>query len=297
MRNLILISLIVISTVSCKKEAGSEPISDSYESEISKYRLDKDESRKNGYLQLAGLFKFTKDSASFGNTPNADFNLNISELPEHLGTFVRVTDGFHFTTLYDVIMSGNDEESLRNIATTLNKDGNSIKMRYDRLRWQIITRSRNQYLRVWDTKNPAIEAFKGFKFFPINNEFIFEGDFNYYTDAKEASVKSQLGVKANTTFIGNVSFQFQGKQHNLEVGQDGFLMVADETTGEETYGGGRYVYLDLPEEDSKVTIDFNKLYNPPCSFSEFTTCLYPPSSNFLPFAVNAGEKIESNTVN
>lgn len=294
MRNLLLISLIVISAVSCKKEAGNEPISDSYESEISKYRIAKDKSRKNGYLQLAGLFKFTKDSTSFGNTTDADFNLNISELPEHLGTFKRVNDGFHFITLFDVIMSGNEEESLRSIATTLNKDGNSIKMRYDRLRWQIITRSGSQYLRVWDTKNPAIEAFKGFKFFPINQDLIFEGNFKYYADAKEATVKSQLGVNANTTFIGKISFEHQGKQYNLEVGQDGFLMIADETTGEETYGGGRYVYLDLPKEDGKVTLDFNKLYNPPCSFSDYTTCLYPPSSNFLPFAVNAGELVTPN---
>ena len=44
----------------------------------------------------------------------------------------------------------------------------------------------------------------------------------------------------------------------------------------------------------KTVIDFNKLYNPPCAFSEFTTCLYPPRQNHLPFAILAGEKIARN---
>ena len=71
-------------------------------------------------------------------------------------------------------------------------------------------------------------------------------------------------------------------------------MVSDETTGDDTYSGGRYIYLKLPETDGTVTLDFNYLYNPPCSFSKFTTCLYPPRQNHLPFKVLAGEKIQAN---
>ena len=69
-------------------------------------------------------------------------------------------------------------------------------------------------------------------------------------------------------------------------------MVSDKTTGDETYGGGRYIYLDLPETDGLVTLDFNYLYNPPCAFSDFTTCLYPPRQNNLTFIILAGERID-----
>ena len=71
-------------------------------------------------------------------------------------------------------------------------------------------------------------------------------------------------------------------------------MVSDETSGNETYGGGRYIYLDLPETDGSITLDLNYLYNPPCAFSEFTTCLYPPRQNNLPFKILAGEKLNYN---
>jgi len=49
------------------------------------------------------------------------------------------------------------------------------------------------------------------------------------------------------------------------------------------------MYIDMPEKNGKVQLDFNYLYNPPCSFSDYTTCLFPPSQNRLPFAVKAGE--------
>jgi uncharacterized protein (DUF1684 family) len=41
-----------------------------------------------------------------------------------------------------------------------------------------------------------------------------------------------------------------------------------------------------------VTLDFNYLYNPPCAFSDFTTCLYPPRQNNLTFIILAGERID-----
>ena len=66
-------------------------------------------------------------------------------------------------------------------------------------------------------------------------------------------------------------------------------MVSDATSGNETYGGGRYIYFDLPKENGKFKIDFNKLYNPPCAFSEFTTCPLPPRQNRLSLKIEAGE--------
>ena len=43
-------------------------------------------------------------------------------------------------------------------------------------------------------------------------------------------------------------------------------------------------------DDGKVILDFNKAYNPPCAFSEFTTCPLPPPQNMMKVRVAAGEK-------
>ena len=68
-----------------------------------------------------------------------------------------------------------------------------------------------------------------------------------------------------------------------------FLIIADETTGLETYGAGRYIY-SVPDSTGRIILDFNKAYNPPCAFSPFATCPRPPKENFLPVAIEAGEK-------
>ena len=42
--------------------------------------------------------------------------------------------------------------------------------------------------------------------------------------------------------------------------------------------------------NESFTLDFNKAYNPPCSFSEYTTCPLPPKQNILKTRIEAGEK-------
>lgn len=71
-----------------------------------------------------------------------------------------------------------------------------------------------------------------------------------------------------------------------------FLPFKDDTNGEETYGGGRYIDLKVSDiVHNQVTIDFNKSYNPWCAFSAGYNCPIPPVENHLPFEVRAGEKM------
>jgi len=68
-----------------------------------------------------------------------------------------------------------------------------------------------------------------------------------------------------------------------------FLPFGDATNGEETYGAGRYVPVDvLPE--GKVRVDFNRAKNPYCAYSPRWACPLVPAENRLDIAVPAGEK-------
>jgi len=71
-----------------------------------------------------------------------------------------------------------------------------------------------------------------------------------------------------------------------------FLPFKDNTNGETTYGGGRYLNMSKADtEDGKITIDFNKAYNPWCAYSDGFNCPIPPLDNKLPYAIEAGEKM------
>ncbi|HEX4521231.1 MAG TPA: DUF1684 domain-containing protein [Gaiellaceae bacterium] len=102
--------------------------------------------------------------------------------------------------------------------------------------------------------------------------------------------------------IARAHFELEGNPHELElywlVGYGGGLFVPfrDETSGAETYGGGRYLLdtvkgSDLGMEDGRLVLDFNFAYNPSCSYDPRWVCPLSPPANRLPDAIRAGERM------
>lgn len=100
---------------------------------------------------------------------------------------------------------------------------------------------------------------------------------------------------------GVVTFILNGRNHKLEVYQNQelmqqekyrdylFLPFADLTNGEETYGGGRYLDLTIPDGDS-ILLDFNRAYNPYCAYNPKYSCPLVPKQNRLDIEILAGVK-------
>ncbi len=68
------------------------------------------------------------------------------------------------------------------------------------------------------------------------------------------------------------------------------LVFGDETNGSETYGSGRFLFVQLRDDEGSVTLDFNRAFVPPCGFSAQYNCPLPPASNRFPLPIRAGEK-------
>ncbi len=68
-----------------------------------------------------------------------------------------------------------------------------------------------------------------------------------------------------------------------------FVPFTDQTSGEESYGGGRYIDARIPK-DNAIILDFNRAYNPYCVYSKKYSCPIPPRENHIDFRVVAGEK-------
>lgn len=69
-----------------------------------------------------------------------------------------------------------------------------------------------------------------------------------------------------------------------------FLAFADETSGIDTYGAGRYLDVKKVPAATSITLDFNLAYNPYCAYNDTYSCPFPPKENILKVAINAGEK-------
>ena len=288
MKKLFFYCFILTLCTQCKNEVKTFQIDKAYIESLEKERKDRD-NRRVKYLELCGLFKLDTTGTIFGIDKSNKVSTSPNEINQNIGKFQWDGKAFNFEAFNDIKITGSNGAEVQTKSLILNAIGDSEKLFFNAISWRVITRSGALYLRVWDKNNPAINAFKGFENYAPNSDFIFEADFEYFSTSKSESVASKLGVNDVVNFIGKVQFQYDGTFYTLDVGEQGWMMVGDATSGSTTYGGGRYMYIDLPETKGKVTLDFNYLYNPPCRYSEYTTCLFPPRQNVLPIAIEAGE--------
>ena len=95
---------------------------------------------------------------------------------------------------------------------------------------------------------------------------------------------------------GTVSFELLNNQYSLDIYKNLedpnerdnlFLPFLDDTNGNESYGGGRYINLDIPQVDNLI-IDFNSAFNPYCVYDEKYSCPIVPRENYLPLEIKAG---------
>ena len=144
----------------------------------------------------------------------------------------------------------------------------------------------------------------------------FEMDASYSVTAqfKAAEAKSSLeiptssGKKKEFYHYGTLFFTMHGIERQLNIYRNIasmrhpkyknylFLPFTDDTNGEETYGGGRYIDLKIEDiKESAVTIDFNTAYSPYCAYGDGWNCPIPPIENYLSTKVMAGEKAFTGT--
>ena len=142
--------------------------------------------------------------------------------------------------------------------------------------------------------------FKGLKYYPVDISLRFEGSINRYDRLVADTIIGTKGDRRPAFRYGYFTFSYRGQDYRLiifKIIRDDpdlepylFLGFTDETTGDETYGTGRYV--DLSEDsENRCVVDFNLAYSPYCAYNARYTCAIPSEDNHLPFALRAGEKI------
>lgn len=144
---------------------------------------------------------------------------------------------------------------------------------------------------------------KYFRFFPVNESYKVNAGFKKLTDTLGFIMKTS-GTKTKKYFrYGTLHFSLQDSTLQLTLYQSQelmkdssfkkylFLPFTDASSGAESYGGGRYIDLEMDDiKDNHVVIDFNKAYNPYCAYTSGYNCPIPPRENNLPIAIKAGEK-------
>ncbi|HZD22945.1 MAG TPA: DUF1684 domain-containing protein [Acidimicrobiia bacterium] len=142
--------------------------------------------------------------------------------------------------------------------------------------------------------DPAHQAdFQGLDYFDPNPDLVFRLPIEP-GDGTVVRVGTSDNQEREYKKAGRVGFEVNGESVELtlyDTGHSGyFLPFRDATSGDTTYGAGRYLDLE-PNDEGTVTIDFNIAYNPSCVYSDEYSCPLPPVDNWLQVPIEAGEKI------
>ena len=141
--------------------------------------------------------------------------------------------------------------------------------------------------------------FKPLKYYDVNPDFVFKSRLFKYDNPDTVKIFGTKGEERKIIRFGYVKFNYKDKQYKLNVykGTSGngstyyTIWFTDKTTGNETYGVGRYLDFDLNPDTSYVyTVDFNLAYNPYCAYSAKYSCAIPSKEDHLDLSIEAGEK-------
>lgn len=247
-------------------------------------------------LALAGLFWLKAGRNSFGTDRDNDFVLPTGSAPGRVGYFELKGNTASVNIEYETAMKLNgrrakQREELKSDASGTEPD----ILELNHLRMKIIERGGKLAVRLMDLKRSSLLAFRTIDFYEINPELRVEAKFRPYKPPKKIKVATVSGYVEELESPGVAQFSLGGTPMQLEPVLETpgdtklFFMFKDSTNGTETYGGGRYLYADLPINGC-VTLNFNQAHNPYCAYNSYSTCQIPPLQNWLKVPIRAGEK-------
>ena len=297
MKNSILFSIIISLTfllINCDSKTEEKSVNTKYISEIENWRTNRVNNliSANGWTALAGLFWLENGENTFVSNKENKV-IFPKKAPQRMGTFHLENDSVQVKIYPDIDVKCKDS-LVSQMGLVADIYGNPTILNHQSLNWNLIKRGEKYGIRLRDTLHENRQNFKGIEYFPIDKNWKLEATFEPYKGGKDMKFKNVLDMEVDQKIEGRLIFNTARKQYALDVldggPEDFFVIFADETTGNDTYGGGRYMYSPRPKNGNKTFIDFNKAYTPPCGFTDFATCLLPPSQNRLSISITAGEQ-------
>lgn len=252
-------------------------------------------SAPDGWLSLVGLEWLEEGRNRLGSAPEAEVRFP-AKAPPLLGTIVRRGETLTLEPAPGVELSADGEAVRAPRPLASDAQGEPTELRHGSFLFYVIARGDRWAVRIKDSESPVRTSFTGLEYYPLRPEWRIDARLEPAPPGTTVAVPNILGTIDDSPSPGVVVFEHGGREHRLVAIDEGdgrlFLVFGDATNGKGTYGGGRFVYADPPPAGStRVVVDFNKAYNPPCVFTPYATCPLPPRSNRLPFPLEAGEKL------
>jgi uncharacterized protein len=258
--------------------------------------------KPDGWLALVGLEWLQPGDNSFGSA--ADNRIHLPSGPAHLA--ILQLDGEAVTLNPpaggfppDLLVAGAPAKS-QSLRAEGNKDKLAPRLTIGDLSMYVIRREARFALRIKDSHSPAIVGFHGLKWYAPDPVYRVSAKWIPYSPQKTITLATLVGTNYDQPVPGAVEFTLAGKTFRLEpVLEDPavaklFFILRDKTSNSTTYGACRFLYTGFPtnglDKPGELVLDFNRLENPPCAYTPYSTCPLPPLGNRLPIPLPVGEQ-------
>lgn len=265
----------------------------SHEDEIKEWRQSRNErlASDDGWMTLVGLEWLQEGENTVGSDPASA--ARIPGGPASWGTLFLKGDELRFVPAKGSGVTV-DDATVEDAILMADNQGTPSVVRSGDLSFYVIFRE-SYGLRIKDRKAPALLEFSSVPVYSIQQDWKVDARFVPASDDQTIEIADVLGHLSPTPVYGYAEFERGGQTYRLlglgdENSESMWFLFADRTSGRETYGAGRFLYSNGLPANGRVVVDFNKAYNPPCAFNDYSTCPLPPHENRLDLAVTAGEK-------
>ena len=258
--------------------------------------------KPDGWLSLAGLEWLEPGENPIGSAP--DNKIHLAGAPAHLavlhleGETVALNPpagGFPA----DFLVGGTPAKS-QALRAEANKDKVSTHFTIGTLNLYVIRREARFALRIKDSQSAAITGFHGLKWYAPDPAYRVTAKWTPYLPHKTITLATLVGTSYDQPVPGAAEFTLGGKTYRLEpVLEDPaveklFFILRDKTSATTTYEACRFLYTGFPsngiDKPGELVLDFNRLENPPCAYTPYSTCPLPPQGNRLAIALPVGEQ-------
>ncbi|HEX4331547.1 MAG TPA: DUF1684 domain-containing protein [Usitatibacter sp.] len=290
--------MLLFVLVSIGLAAGAaEPASDpAYRKSVQDWRAQAEQGlrRDNGWLTLAGRYVLKPGENMFGTGPGNDVVFPKGLGSAGMGSVFVDLDGTVRVKMVEGLRmrKGDAEYTEREMGTDPeNRDWVCVG---PRACFHFIAVNGKTVLRLADNRSEVRAGFGARVWYDVDDRYRVHAKYVLYDPPKKIPVANVIDEVSDETSPGYVEFEIDGRPYRLDALEEDhgmFLIFRDQTAGETTYASGRFLYVDeFPTPGTPFILDLNRAYNPPCAFSEFTTCPLPPKQNILKVRIEAGEK-------
>ena len=146
-------------------------------------------------------------------------------------------------------------------------------------------------------KDKDRKYFEGLEFFKFDSTYVVLASLKRTPEAEPFKMKTSTKRLPVYRVYGELEFTLKGKPFKLNIYQNVdsedkdylFLPFLDQTNGDTSYSGGRYIESSIPD-GNEIVIDFNEAFNPYCAYNDKYSCPIVPRVNYLPIKIEAGVK-------